>query len=87
MKKDDALDKLERAGHTIHNANASAWNTALNPTQYGWGKSLIGIASIPVLSAASIGQLVSHAVVRQINPDTFEKITELGGNPKDKPRP
>lgn len=87
MKKDDALDKLERAGHTIHNAHASAWNTALNPTQYGWGKSIIGIASIPVLSAASIGQLVSHAVVRQMNPDTFEKMTDLGGKPDDKPKP
>lgn len=84
MKKDDALDKLERAGYTINNANASAWNTALNPTQYGWGKSILGIASIPVLSAASIGQLVGHAVVRQMNPDTFEKITDLGGKPKDK---
>lgn len=85
MKKDDALDKLERAGNTIHNVNASAWNTALNPTQYGWGKSILSIASIPVLSAASIGHLVSHAVVRQMNPDTFEKITALGGKPKDTP--
>jgi hypothetical protein len=87
MKKDDALDKLDRAGHTINNVNASAWNTALNPTQYGWGKSILSIASIPVLSAASIGHLVSHAVVRQINPDTFEKLTEFGGKPKDKPEP
>ena len=85
MKKDDALDKLERAGHTIHNAHASAWNTALNPTEYGWGKSILGIASIPVLSAASIGQMVSHAVVRQMNSDTFENITNLGAKPKDKP--
>jgi hypothetical protein len=87
MKKDDALDKLERAGHTINNVNASAWNTALNPTQYGWGKSILSIASIPVLSAASIGQLVSHAVVRQINSDTFEKITDVGGKPKPKDTP
>jgi hypothetical protein len=87
MKKNDALDKLERAGHAIHNVNASAWNTALNPTEYGWGKSILSIASIPVLSAASIGHLVSHAVVRQMNPDTFEKITELGGKPKDPDKP
>ena len=87
MKKDDALDKLDRAGHAIHNVNASAWNTALHPTQYGWGKSLLSIATIPVLSAASIGHLVGSAVVRQMNPDTFEKITELGGKPKDKPGP
>jgi hypothetical protein len=84
MKKDDALEKLDRAGSAIHGVNASAWNTALNPTQYGWGKSLLSIASIPVLSAASIGHLVSHAVVRQMNPDTFEKITGIG-TPKDKP--
>jgi hypothetical protein len=78
MKKDEALDKLQVAGHTIHNLNASAWNTALHPTRYGWASSIFSIASIPVLSAASIGHMVASAATSQINPDTFEKITTLG---------
>lgn len=77
MKKDDALDKLDRAGNQINSLYGSAWNTALNPTRYGWGSSLLGIVSIPVLSAASIGHLVGSAVVRQVNDDTFEKFTTL----------
>lgn len=75
MKKDEALDKLDRAGQEIHSMNASAWSTALNPTQHGWARGILAIASIPPLSAASIGHLVGSAVVRQIKPDTFEKIT------------
>lgn len=81
MKKDDAVDKLGRAGNTINDLNASAWNTALHPTRYGWASSIFSIATIPVLSAASIGHLVGSAVVKQINPDTFERIT---GSPRDK---
>ena len=81
MKKNDAVDKLDHAGHTINNLHASAWNTALNPTRYGWASSLFGAVSIPILSAASVGRLVSSAVVKQINADTFERLTEL---PRDK---
>jgi hypothetical protein len=81
MKKDDAVDKLERAGNAINDLNASAWNTALNPTRYGWASSIFSAATIPILSAASIGQLVSSAVVKQINADTFERFTEF---PRDK---
>ena len=81
MKKDEALDKLQVAGSTIQNLNASAWNTALHPTRYGWASSIFSIASIPVLSAASIGHMVTSAVTNQINPDTFEKITTLGASP------
>ena len=75
MKKHDAEEKLERMGHTINDLNASAWNTALNPTSYGWAKSIFSVATIPVLSAASIGHLVGSAVVKNIKADTFEKIT------------
>ena len=82
MKKEDAQDQLERAGNKIHGLYASAWNTALNPTQYGWGNSIFSLASIPVLSAASIGHMVTAAVTNQINPDTFEKITTLGAAPR-----
>ena len=81
MKKEDAQDQLERAGNKIHGLYASAWNTALNPTQYGWGSSIFSLASIPVLSAASIGHMVTSAVTNQINSDTFEKITTLGASP------
>ena len=78
MKKNDAVDKLDHAGHTINNLHASAWNTALNPTRYGWGSSILSIARIPVLSAASIGHMVTSAVTNQINPDTFERLTSMG---------
>ena len=81
MKKVDALDKLDRAGSTINGLNASAWNTALNPTRYGWASSILGVVSIPVLSAASIGHLVGSSVVKQIGADTFEKFTSF---PTDK---
>ena len=78
MKRDEALEKLQRAGNQIQDLNVSAWNTALHPTRYGWASSIFSIASIPVLSAASIGQMVAAAATSQINPDTFEKITTLG---------
>jgi hypothetical protein len=84
MKKIDAEDKLDRAGSAINSLNASAWNTALNPTTHGWMRSIFSAATIPVLSAASIGHLVSSAVVKQIDPNTFERITELGDKKPEK---
>ena len=54
MKKEDAVNKLENAGNKINGLYGSAWNTALHPTRYGWASSILSIASIPVLSAASI---------------------------------
>ena len=83
MKKEDAVNKLDRAGQTISELHASAWNTALHPTQYGWGSSIFSFVTIPVLSAASIGHLVTSAVTKQINPDTFEKLTSLGASKPD----
>jgi hypothetical protein len=90
MKKDDAMNKLNGAGHAINELNSSAWNTALHPTRYGWVSSIFSIASIPVLSAASIGHMVTSAVVSQIGDDTFQRITELGRKDEkggDKPEP
>jgi hypothetical protein len=84
MKKDDAVDRLERTGVTINSLNTSAWNTALNPTRYGWASSFLSIASIPVLSAASIGHLVTSAVVNQVDANTFERLTGLGGESGEK---
>lgn len=86
MKKGDALDKLDRAGETISGLYVSAWNTALNPTRYGWGSSLLSVVSIPVLSAASIGHLVGSSVVKQIGDDTFEKITSFPETPTEAPK-
>ena len=83
MKKEDAVSQLSRAGEEINNLNASAWNTALNPTQYGWGKSLFSVITIPALSAASVGHLITSAVVNQVDATTFEKITTLGAKPDD----
>ena len=84
MKKDDAVDKLDRAGQAINDLYASAWNTALNPTRHGWASSIFSAASIPVLSAASIGQMVGSAVVKQISPDIIERITEFPSDPSRK---
>ena len=84
MKKNDAVDKLDRLGDKISGLHASAWNTALNPTQYGWANSIFSAATIPILSAASIGQLVGSAVVKQINPDIIERFTEFTDDKTDK---
>ena len=84
MKKGDALDKLDQAGSTIQSLYGSAWNTALNPTRYGWGSSLVGVLSIAPLSFASLGHMVGSAVVRQVPDETFEKITTLGAGEKPK---
>lgn len=82
MKKEDAVNRLDRTGEKINGLYSSAWNTALNPTQYGWGTSILSIATIPVLSAASLGHLVTSAVVKQVDANTFERLT---GEPDKKP--
>ena len=83
MKKDDAMDSLSRAGQMINEVNTNVWVTALNPTHYGWGKSVASVLAIPVLSAASVGQLVSEAVVRQLPSDVFDRLTNFGQTTKD----
>ncbi len=79
MKKEDAVERLDQTGRRIHELHASAWNTALHPTRHGWGSSIVGLASIPVLSFASIGHMVGSAVVNQIGAETFERLTDLPG--------
>ena len=74
MKKEDAVDSLERAGNVINDANQRAWNTALHPTEYGWMNSILSAATIPVVSAASLGHLVSTAIVKQIKPSVFDSL-------------
>ena len=84
MKKEDAVDGLERAGHVINDANHRAWNVALHPTEHGWASSILGIAAIPVVSAASVGHLISTAIVKQIKPSVFD---QLSGKPRTDDRP
>ncbi len=79
MKKEEAVEAVERAGHTINDLNARAWATAFNPTEYGWGSSLLSIVAIPVMNAATIGHLVTSVVVKQVSPNVFDSLSNLGG--------
>jgi len=87
VKKDEAVDKLDRAGFQINDLSSRAWNTAINPETHGWASSILSLASLPVLSAASMGQLVTSAIVKKIDPNTFERITTLGEGRKEPPKP
>ena len=83
MKKDELVNSIDRAGETINDLNVRAWTTALHPTHYGWGPSIASIVAIPVLNLASIGNLVSSAVVKQIPPDMFDKLPGSGKSEGD----
>ena len=78
MKKEEAVENLERAGETISGFYVRAWDNALHPTEVGWATSIASMAAIPVLSAASIGQMVSAAVVKQVSPNVFDTISNFG---------
>lgn len=80
MKKHEAVEEMDRIGDKINGLHASAWNTALHPTQFGWANSIVSAATIPVLSFASIGQMVGSAVVRQVPPNVIEKLTTMPGD-------
>jgi hypothetical protein len=86
VKKEEVVESVERAGHTISELYVRAWDTALHPTQYGWPSSIASMVLIPVLSTASIGQMVSSAVVSQVPADVYDTISNLGKPDKpDKP--
>jgi hypothetical protein len=78
MKKEEAVEGVERAGHTINGLYVRAWETALHPTEHGWVTSIASAAFIPVLSAASLGQMVGSAVVQQLPSDLFDSISNFG---------
>jgi hypothetical protein len=78
VKKEEAVESMERAGHTINGLYVRAGDTALHPTEHGWASSIASAATIPVLSAASLGQLVGSAVVQQLPPDLFDSISNFG---------
>ena len=82
MKKDDAVQSLEQAGEAINDLYTRAWATALYPTQHGWGPSIASMVAIPVLSMASLGRLVSSAVVQQVPSEVFDKLSG-DDKPKD----
>jgi hypothetical protein len=83
VKKEEVVESIDKAGLTIHEANARAWNTAFNPTMYGWPSSIASIVAIPVLNMASIGHFVSAVVVSQISPSVFDTLSNLSPS-KDK---
>lgn len=78
MKKEEAVESVERAGQTINGLYVRAWDTALHPTEHGWASSIAHAAAIPVLSAASLGQMVGSAVVQQLPADLFDSISNIG---------
>jgi hypothetical protein len=50
------------------------WMTALNPSQNGWGASLLSAAAIPITNMASLGALVANIVVKEVPDSVFEKL-------------
>jgi hypothetical protein len=85
MKKEEAVAEMEKLGEQINDLYARAWNTALYPTQYGWGPSIASIIAIPVLSTASFGRMVGSAVIEQLPPSVFDTISNVG-KPSDPPK-
>jgi hypothetical protein len=79
VKKEEAVAAIERAGETINELNARVWTTAFNPSEHGWGQSLLSIAAIPIVNAASIGQLVTSVVVKEVPESVFDTVSNLGG--------
>lgn len=82
MKKEEAMESLDRAGTTINDLYARAWSTALYPTTNGWGPSIACMAAIPVLSLASLGHMAGAAVVQQLPPSVFDTLSNVG-KPKE----
>jgi hypothetical protein len=78
MKKEDAVAEMDKLGETINELYARAWNTALYPTQHGWGPAVAGIVAIPILSTASFGRMVASAVVEQLPASVFDSISNVG---------
>ena len=82
MKKEEAVEGLERAGNTISDLYTRAWSTALYPTEHGWPTSIACMAAIPVLSIASLGQMVSSAVAQQVPSSVYDTLSGVG-KPKE----
>jgi hypothetical protein len=83
VKKDEAISAIDRVGETINDLNARVWSTAFNPSEHGWGQSLLSIAAIPIVNAATIGQLVTSVIVKEVPESVFDTVSNLGGGKKD----
>jgi hypothetical protein len=83
LKKEEAVESLEQAGQTINDLYARAWSTALYPSQHGWGPSVASVLAIPVLSFASLGRMITSAVVEQVPSDVFDSVSNIGKPKKD----
>lgn len=79
VKKDEAVSAVERFGESIGDLNARVWSTAFNPSEHGWGQSLLSIAAIPIVNAATIGQLVASVIVKEVPESVFDSVSNLGG--------
>ena len=78
MKKEEVVEGLEKTGYTINDLYARAWATALHPTTHGWANSIASAGMIPVLSLASVGQMVTAAVAEQVPADVYDKVSNFG---------
>lgn len=79
MKKEDAVAAIDRFGEEIQDLNARVWSTALNPGTHGWGSSLLSVAAIPIVNAATIGQLITSVIVKEVPSSVFDSVSNLGG--------
>jgi hypothetical protein len=84
MKKEDAVAAIDRFGEEIQDLNARVWTTALNPSTHGWGSALLSVAAIPVVNAATIGQLITSVIVKEVPPAVFDTVSNIG-SPKKEP--
>lgn len=82
MNKDEVVEAIEQAGQPIHELNTRMWTTALNPTENGWGASLLSAAAIPITNTAAFGHMITQAVVKQVSPSVFDTLSNLGGRKK-----
>jgi hypothetical protein len=85
MKKDEAVAAIDRFGVEISDLNSRVWSTALNPSTHGWGSSLLSVAAIPIVNAATIGQLVTAIVVKEVPAGVFDTVSNLGGKKDSSP--
>ena len=83
MKKDEAVAAIDRFGEEIQDLNARVWTTALNPSTHGWGSSLLSVAAIPIVNAATIGQLITSVIVKEVPSGVFDTVSNIGGKKEE----
>ena len=78
MKKEDAVNAVDSAGHTIHDVYGKLWSTALSPGESGWGPTLLSIGCIPVANIAVLGHFVAKVLVEETPDKVFEVVPDFG---------